>query len=134
MRKNLINAASSLLEDFEHRLGDLKKKIEEQIRSAPDNPRIKRLGSRSFTMSFSEIKTSDDLILSPFYYDFKSQYEKIIEILNATTMERCSAVLREILTNRNRSKTAPLYTYLYQGHNIKFHPEVVENVRKALTC
>lgn len=95
--------------------------LENLIRGLPDNNKITRLGNNCFTIRHSDL--SDSLILSPEYYDFKVQYEKLIKIVNETEFTKLLDVLASIIKRKH---------YLKSGHNFIFHPEVINNLKNVL--
>lgn len=93
--------------------------IKEEMRTAllagiPDNPNINRLGAGCFTMKVSAL--SPDLALSPRYYDFLSQRDLLIGIIEKKPIEQWSKDFHTIAdTSRLKDE--------------RFHPKVVENLK-----
>jgi hypothetical protein len=101
---------------------ELKRALSLAINALPDNPRIHRLGGgeRSvFTMSSKDIGG----ILAAFYHDFKAQYRKLGEIVNAARLETIGGVLVKIVESGS---------YFENRGTIKFHPDVCEHLRVLL--
>lgn len=101
----------------------LKKSLSEAIQNLPDNPRITRLngtaGPRAFTMSSRDLNN----VWSPFYHDFKAQYKKLVEIVDKASLETVGTVLTRIIEKGNHPES---------GGTVKFHPDVIENLRGLL--
>jgi len=86
-----------MLRDIERMLQqveELKRSFARAIENLPDNPRITRLDGKPnvFTISSKNL----GLIFSPFYHDFKSQYEKLTEIVKTARLETVGSVLSRI--------------------------------------
>ncbi len=105
--------------ELQEKINAISEKIKAKILELPDNPNIKRVGG-GFTMSIKEIFKNDS-ILSPEYYDFKSQYKKIAEAIENNKQGNVFAMLENICKN---PKTSIL--------KMKLHPEVVAHLKNML--
>ena len=88
-----------------------------------DNPNIKRLNKDgAFTMSSSQIFGSKDMIMSASYYDFKSQYKKLVEVLEKTD----SSIVFDKLYTIIKNKAIPLKN----NEKLRLHPDIIENLKQ----
>lgn len=117
--KNINNTVKKMSD----KIDKLKQDISKLILSLPDNPRIKRLGNNCFTMSSKDLGES----WSPFFHDFKSQYDKIVEIIEASKPEVIVSTLEKII---KPSKFG--HWYRTGAEKLRFHPEVIENIKSIL--
>ena len=107
-----------LKEDIE-RLQDeanrLREGIKAKIMALPDNPKITRLGGgKSFTLQFKDLGAS----FSPFYHDYKAQYEAIAAVIDKTDPMKLMDKIFEISAGKLRRGTETL----------TFNPEVIKNL------
>jgi hypothetical protein len=97
----------------------IKEELIAELPRLPDNPRINRINRSCYTINFSDLGAS----WSAEYYDFKRQYQRIIEWLR----------LRDSLGVLERLKEQLASGYLrFEQTRWKLHPEVIEHVRKLL--
>ncbi len=118
-----IMAIYTTVKEISDKIDRLKKDISKLILSLPDNPRINRLGSNCFTMSSKHLGEA----WSPFYHDFKSQYQKIVEIIESSRPETIVSTLEKII---KPSKFG--HWYKQGGNRYRFHPEVIKNLQTIL--
>lgn len=82
-----------------------------------DNPDITRQCARSFTIKSSAL--SSDFVLSPRYYDFLTQRDCLIGLVENKPIEQWSKVFHTIVdTGRYNSE--------------RFHPKVIDNLKKIM--
>jgi len=101
---------------------ELKRALSLAINALPDNPRIHRLGGEErsvFTMSSKDL----GCVLAVFYHDFKAQYRKLGEIVDAARLETVGGVLTRIVKSGS---------YFENRGTMKFHPDVCEHLRILL--
>lgn len=99
--------------------------IANMIQSLPDNPDIHRMegAPNCFVMSSRNLNPKS---FSPFYYDFKLQYKKLIEIIDTANPIDISRTIETILRQGSYLKSG--YTY---SHTYKFNPTVIKNLAIA---
>lgn len=99
----------------------LRDKISAMVVGLPDNPDITRLpgSGNCFVMSSRNFSTTN---WSPFYYDFKAQYQKVIEIIDGANPLQIGDVIQSIVDKG---------TYYIGGHTWKFNPVVVANLAEV---
>lgn len=128
--------------EFNDKLDNVKKAKEEAskikdgirklIENLPDNKKINRLSSNSFTMSSKDMNISKSL--DPFYYDFKAQYKKISEYLNKCDIENFIEKFNEIIEKGHFT----MYTGSknIHGDSVKtkyiLNPEVINNLKSLI--
>jgi hypothetical protein len=97
----------------------IKAAINDLINTLPDNPKIKRIEGKPncFTIKFSDLNKMN---LSPFHYDFKSQAELIIKIINESRAEFIMSNIKQIID------TGSIY---YKGQRYKFNPMFCNNLK-----
>lgn len=92
----------------------LKQELIKQIQGLPDNPNIKYLAEnpRCFTIMSSDIGQN----WSPEYHDFRTQYEKIVDKIQTSTIENVEKMLMSIVEDGKIRES--------NGRYFTFHPEV----------
>ncbi|MEE9539962.1 MAG: hypothetical protein V3V85_00530 [Candidatus Thorarchaeota archaeon] len=102
---------------------ELKEGLAKILLEQPDNPRITRLGSsvRCFTIKSSDLGDN----WTPFYHDFKMQYDKLASIICKTALGTIPARLREIVETRSFRDPSERYTY-------HFHTDVILHIAELL--
>ena len=82
MQENVV----SIFDAVQKRIDEIKSLLVRKIRSFPDNPKIQRISTNptSFVMKRSDME--DDW--TPFYYDFKMQYEKLVQEIEKKKADR----------------------------------------------
>lgn len=110
----------SEMEKLAEKMAQIVAALEEEINKLPDNPKIKRLGEKCFTMKASDLGNN----WSPEYHDFKRQYREIVAgMRKRENPDTALRFLQDILGAREFRK----------GHQkIQLHPDVVAHVRKLL--
>ena len=88
-----------------------------KIQSSEDNPRIERLSSspKGFTISSKDLSGN----WSPFFHDFKAQYQAIIDKLNETGHLDIRGVLFDIAKGKSFNSR-------------KLHPDVCARIKELL--
>ena len=97
----------------------IKQELFDLILDLPDNPKINRISDRCFTISTKDL--SNDLCLTPEYYDFKKQYQLIVQIIEESTVKRTKALMDEIIRKGSIRYTSNIHH--------RFHPDVVEHLK-----
>lgn len=97
----------------------IKQKLADELLALPDNPKITRLSDRCFTISSADL--SSDLCLTPEYYDFKRQYELIVQIISECSVERAQALMEDIIRKGSIHYPSGVYH--------RFHPNIVEQLK-----
>lgn len=106
----------------------LRAAICKEIDAIPDNPDARQLGNGCFVLRSSAIFNSPKLILSPQYYDFGQQREKLIQVVTgngslSSQVERLKAIAESgYITERSMGQSNKFY----------FHPKVVGALRRIL--
>lgn len=93
----------------------LRDEIKDLIKNLPQNPDITPAGS-GFTMSIR--KLSPDMNLSPYYYDFKFQYEEIIKVIDNTQIENLDERVKRMLVTGKIN------------NDYRLHSQVLETLRR----
>lgn len=89
----------------------------QKINAGPDNPSIDRVSKKCFTISSSKLGSS--LNLSPFFHDWRAQYEFIGDLVERGNFHDVSKII-ENGSFRASGETRSSYT---------FAPEVVAHVK-----
>lgn len=110
-----------MIQEYNSLCLNIQNQLISEIDRIEQNPNIKPLGNRCFSVSFSEIARSDKLILSADYYDFERQKEYIKEILSSSkiTFEKKLEKLKEISETQRYKST-------------RFHPDVLNKIQVFL--
>jgi hypothetical protein len=103
----------------------IKEGINNLLLSMPDNPDIKRIGNgpRCFSINFSSIRKDAGLNLSPYYYDWQYQYEKLILKVNATNITHLVVVIENAIKNKH---------FVHDNEKVILHPEVIKQLKSLL--
>jgi hypothetical protein len=112
------------IENINKRLEQFKYDIKGIIEELPDNPNINRLNKNCYTISMSQIRNHGNM--SPEFYDFKYQYNLLIEKLDKTPVTEFIELMDKVIESKKLT--------LYQDGRLgtyKLHPEVVENIKKV---
>ena len=117
MRKyyNLYNQLDEIVE--------IVKKFIDILPELPDNPNIKRIDDTCFTIGIKTINLDPRHSLSPFYYDYRSQYRFILDRLANASIHRFADMFLNIINKKS---------YYYGGCSYHFHPEVITNIVNAI--
>lgn len=100
----------------------VKRKINSQIRNLPDNPNIKRIGSNCFSISSSELP-KNNFNMSPRFYDFKFQYEKIVEKLKLINPFALYNFLNKIIEEKK---------FRLENETILLNPKVIDYLKSLI--
>jgi len=103
----------------------IKQKLNLCLAESPQNSEIKQISTKPhcFLISLSTIQ-KNKTILCPYYYDFKYQYKKIIEIIERTSIENLAHKLRLVIKNGY---------YIFQDRNkLVFHEKVIKTLSAVL--
>jgi len=96
----------------------IKKSIIEEIKSFEQNSKIEPLNNNCFTINIKDL--SEDLNLSPFYYNYKLQYEYIAEVIEYTKIECILTVLMNIVKYGTHTKD--------RYETKRFNPIVIQKI------
>lgn len=109
--------------DLEERTKSIRQEIRNMMESLPENENIKVLSDKPtcFIMNSKHLETNH---WESEYYSFRTQYEKILEILDQTKLDRIFHKLTEAVQTGNFT--------IDRFHKIKLHPQVVKNLKKAI--
>lgn len=99
----------------------IKEQIKEKISSLPENSKLTKVGNKGFSINFTDL--SSDLNLSPSYYNFKYQYEKINEFIESISPFAIESRLNRAINERS---------VMVKNCKIRLHPEVIEYVKELL--
>ncbi len=121
--KERIQALSDKNSKIEAEFAQLRDEVKAAIMALPDNPAIKRVGSspRCYTISSSELFARDNWTAQ--YHDFKTQYQKLCDVMDAAPVRAAVPRLLEVLAKGYIDE---------KGGRFKLHPDVVKNVAKLL--
>ena len=113
-----------IAEEAEVKISKIRSELQAIINELPDNPRINRMSSRSFTISSSALRDGNQFLrLDPFFHDFKAQYQKVCDIIETCHPENITSVLQEIVKDQS---------YRTRGVTYHFHIDVIDNLKKRL--
>lgn len=82
------------------RYQNLQNNLATLIQQLPDNPSITRIGganSKIFTIQYSQLQRKS--CLSPFFYDYKTQYQQIAELIKFIPLNRLERFIGEICSS-----------------------------------
>lgn len=117
-----INLKYELIK-FDEQTEVIKTKLKNYINNISNNPDdVKELNSNCFTMSNS--KLSDNLILSPFYYDFRLQQKLLIDIINNHDFEQIYKRIKSIVEQEG--------IVTISGVKYVFNPTVVKYLKELI--
>lgn len=104
---------------------DIKEKINSLILSMPDNPDITRISERprTFTVKFSTIVKSGSLNMSPYFYDWKYQYERLVRKVNQTEITNLIDMIDMIIRKG---------AFIIDDEKVQLHPEVIKQLKSIL--
>lgn len=100
----------------------IKEELTYIILTLPDNNNITRLSDQCFVMSSANL--SNDLCLTPEYYDFKRQYKLIVKIIEECSIERIQSLMSDITRKGSVHYPSGIYH--------RFHPNVIKQVNLLL--
>ena len=113
------------LQSMKDRVDQIKGHLRDTISNMPDNPDIKRIAPRCFTMTIANLSKQKGFILSPEFHDFKVQAEMICKHIDKLSFESVIKFLQEIVdTSKHR--------FPDQRHTMTFHPDVVKYIKTEL--
>jgi len=100
----------------------IKKQLTDIILTLQDNPNITRINNQCFIISSANL--SNDLCLTPEYYDFKRQYRLIVRIIEECSTEKAQSLMNNIVNKGSIRYPSDIYH--------KFHPDVIKQVNLLL--
>jgi hypothetical protein len=105
------------IERLQQEANRLREGIKAKIMALPDNPQITRLGDsgKCFTISSKDLGAS----FSPFYHDYRAQYETLAEVIDKTDPMRLPWKIAEIAATGKLKRGTETLT---------FNPEVLKNL------
>lgn len=103
----------------------IKADLNNLILSMPDNPDIQRISEhpRVFTVMFSDVVKTGHMNLSPYFYDWKYQYQKLVEKINATDTVQIVSVLEGMISKGS---------FTLEGDKIQLHPTIIKQLKSIL--
>ena len=102
------------------RINGIKNQIKEKINSLPDNSKINRMSGVGFTIKYSDLSS---LNLTPAFYDFRYQYEKINDMIESISPFAIISRLQKAIEDK--------YIKI-KDLQVKLHPEVIKNIQGLL--
>lgn len=117
----ITNEIKEEIKRYKSAINDLINGLKKQILELPDNPNIKRISDspHCFTVNFSQLHDN----WSPEYYDFKKQYEVLVDVLFKSEPEKVLSRLEQILRDSSVKFTENGVSRVF-----RFHPTVMKNV------
>lgn len=113
-----MTSITQTIEELEKIIVEYKQKAIDLIESRKSqNPALNRIGNTCFTIKFSDL--SQDLVLSPQYYDFVWQYDALIEKCRKQSINTFKNTLQDLI------KTGKL-------DGKRFHPDVIKVMKELL--
>jgi hypothetical protein len=104
------------IERLQQEANRLREGIKAKIKALPDNPKITRLGDgKAFTLSSKDLGQS----WSPFYHDYRAQYETLAEVIDKTDPMRLPWKISGIAATGKLKRGAETLT---------FNPEVLKHL------
>jgi hypothetical protein len=95
---------------------EARKKMCDELRALPQNPKINETSQNTFAMDYAEL-ASNEMALSPFYYNFKRQYEILASLIEISSPDNIHKIILGAIKNKNI------------GGN-PLHPEVIKHIKK----
>jgi len=108
----------SKISNITEQIEKIKKSIIEEINNFEQNPKIKPINKNCFTINMKDL--SKDLNLSPFYYNYKLQYEYIGKVIENTKIECILTVLMNIVKYGTHTKD--------RYETKRFNPIVIQKI------
>ena len=106
------------LEEVQRLLDEAKEKALNTVKEAKhQNPKLKPLGSNCFTIKLSDL--SEDLILSPQYYDFNWQFHLLINKLKSKGVEYFIPFVEKVVKDK-------------KCDGYRLHPEVIKSLEEII--
>lgn len=120
----LMQEVEKVVQEARFNIDAIVEKLEDKIKSLPENDKIKRVSKNAFIMNSKHLLNT---CWSPEFYDFKFQYEKIIEKLKSIDPLRIKETLEQIVTNEFIGKASEPYQ-----NRTRIHPQVIKYLIKTL--
>jgi hypothetical protein len=134
--KNLfIMELKSNIQSMQWDLLTIKRKINKQIRTLPDNQNIKRIHKvpHCFIIQFSEIQKDKNINLSPQYYDFHYQYRAIVNKLKEVSPLEIYNCLSKMIEVKSFKVYRGVNLHGQSCHEtISIHPEVISYLKNLI--
>jgi len=115
------------LNTISERVEKIKQEIQLLILNLPDNPNIKRLSPKAFTINSSQIfgnlKDNPSNRMDVFFHDFKAQYEYISGVIEKTRSENVVGLIQRIISEGTHKNGAD-----YRS----FNPSVIEHLKNLI--
>ena len=106
------------MEEVQMLLNQAKEKALNVINSKKQqNPALNRIGSHCYTLKLSDL--SEDLILSPQYYDFEWQYDLLMNKLQMKGVEYFIPFVTKVVAEK-------------KCDGYRLHPEVIKSLEEIL--
>lgn len=120
MTEKLKKSSAKLIREYQEKVTALKNDLIGKINDLPDNPKIKRIGGegKAFTVNFEDLGDN----WSPFYHDYKAQYQELIDVINKKPVEQVIKIFDEVI------KTG----YMKKAPGMKFNPVVRKYLKEMM--
>lgn len=96
---------------------DLRSFLIDEVKKIKQNSDIKPIGENCFTINSSTLFTNKSYVLSPFYYNFESQKQRVVERIENATDAGVSYINSVIETGKDRTTGEP------------FNPKFIEQLK-----
>ena len=119
----MIGCTKTSFNTIRQAIDSSKIKLCEEIQQLPDNPDIERISESVKCFIIKSSNLSRNTNLTPFYYDFKVQYQRIIEEIKKRTFEKVIEFMNGIIQKGYFRDSSSKYI-------CTFHPVVVGYLKK----
>lgn len=107
---NTFSKYKTASEAYQKKIHELNETLIREIDALPDNPRINRISEKCFTISSSDLGTTN---WTPFYHDFRNQYAYLKAVIENYPPDTVENIFQEIVT---KGKHTPNKTMNYGEH------------------
>ena len=104
---------------------EINRKLAKLVLALPDNPNIERKGANMFVMNSSALDMG--LGLAPFTYDYRAQYQYVVDEFAGKTVAACLTFLRELIKKGSVQHYGGAAYY-----KKRFHPDVLRELALLL--
>ena len=129
-----LNKQMRVFNAYKAKVDALNEELIRKIEALPENPAVKQVSGRCFTMDAKALGTQN---WTPFYHRFSEQYKFIRAIIENYDINQIEQIFKEIVTTGNiRLQRSTLTTkdgYEFSGRETYyFHPDVIRMLRDTL--
>ena len=91
----------------------------------PDNPDIQKISDHPhvFTVMMSTVIKTGTMNLSPYFYDWKYQHQKLAQLINSSRTVSLINILEEIIRKGY---------FILDAEKIQLHPTIIKQLKSIL--